>query len=112
MCTNNVTEESIKVGNGASTDYYSDECKEISLDNIPGECITEVVFYRQEGADIKGMAYTTNEGTSGTVGLYDTTYTPADYEALFSSANFTLPASSDSSNMTCLTGFDVTIKYF
>jgi len=47
MCTNNVTEESIKVGNGASTDYYSDECKEISLDNIPGECITEVVFYKK-----------------------------------------------------------------
>ena len=47
MCTNAVTEESIKVGNGASTDYDSAECKEISLDNIPGECITEVVFYRK-----------------------------------------------------------------
>jgi len=55
------------------------------------------------------MAYTTNKGTSGTVGLHDTTYTPADYEALYRSANFTLPASSDSSNMTCLTGLDVAI---
>ena len=47
ICKNNVIQQSLKVGNGKNDYYSANECNEITLSS-PGECITEVTFYRDD----------------------------------------------------------------
>ena len=47
ICKNTVIQQSLKVGNGKNDVYSANECNEVTLTQ-PGECITEVTFYRDD----------------------------------------------------------------
>ena len=74
ICKNTVVQQSLKVGNGKNFRFSANQCNEVRVTQ-PGECITEVTFYRDNRkyvlnnvvapADmgIVGMAFKTTRGT-------------------------------------------------
>ena len=55
------------------------------------------------------MSFKTTKGRTQTLGGLATTATPANYAAVYSSRKYTLPRSSGSKKVSCLTAIDVTM---
>ena len=120
ICENTALRDGKPIPFGGGNDfddfeYTADQCNEVKLTE-PGDCITEVTFYRdnkkylqgKDGEDdfpidmgVVGMSFKTTSGSEKVVGQYPSPWQPdiktkSQYEQNFSEVTYTLGGSAPS----------------